>query len=538
FIADVTTAINQLSSEEKAQVPFKHDFHFSPYGNRLMAKLLVDEIRQHRWLSEGGGENGRYPISSNGSGSQSDADRYILGISCFYHNSAACLLKNGRILAAAEEERFSRIKHDRNFPHRAINYCLEEAGIQQNALDAIVYYDNAYQTFERLLHTQLAIGKAGEEAWMRVIPSWLQYKLAIPAYIRSSLKYKGTILHNAHHRSHAASAFFPSPFARAAILTIDGVGEWATASISHGVGSKITMLKEMHFPHSVGLLYSAFTQFIGFKVNNGEYKMMGLAPYGTPKYVDLITEHLVDMKEDGSIVLNMEYFAFLSQPRMTNEKFAALFDGPARHPDDPITQREMDIARSVQVVTEEIVIRMAQHAYELTGEKYLCLAGGVALNCVANGRLLREGPFEDIWIQPAAGDAGCALGAAIDIWHTYYSQPRLLPENGGSLQQGSYWGPSYSDAEIKAFLQTFSFPYRYIVPEERAQTIARFIENGKVLGHFCGRLEYGPRALGSRSILGDARNQEMQTTINLKIKYRESFRPFAPTVLAECISEY
>lgn len=536
-VADVTSPINNLPVADRAKVPFAHDFHFSPYGNQRVAEFIADEILRRDLLPGIAGQQQSFSIGANGSVKKPD-DAYILGISCFYHNAAACVIKNGAIVAAAEEERFTRIKHDRNFPNRAINYCLEEAGIQQTDLTAVVYYDNAYLTFERLLHTQLAIGEAGEEAWLRVLPSWLQYKLHIPELIRRYLQYEGLILQEVHHRSHAASAFYPSPYQRAAILTIDGVGEWATASISIGRDNQITMLKEMRFPHSVGLLYSAFTQFIGFKVNNGEYKMMGLAPYGQPKYVDLIYEHLVDLKEDGSIELNMEYFAFLAEPTMTNEKFATLFGGPARHPEEPVTQREMDIARSIQVVTEEIVMRMARHAYELTGEKYLCLAGGVALNCVANGRLLREGPFEDIWIQPAAGDAGCALGAALDVWHTYYGQPRTLSPDGRPLQRGSYWGPSYSTEEIKAFLDTFGYPYHSLGPDQRAQTVARLIEEGAVIGHFSDRLEYGPRALGSRSILGDARNQEMQTKINLKIKYRESFRPFAPSVLAEAVQTY
>jgi carbamoyltransferase len=538
YVADITTPIMRMPPEERARLPFKHDFHFSPYGNRRVAEIITTEITKRNLLPTPAPAKA-VTIDSNGrSQSPSHQDRYILGLSCFYHNSAACLIKNGQIIAAAEEERFSRVKHDRNFPHRAINYCLEEAGIQQHDLAAVVYYDNPYHTFERLMHTQLAIGKAGEEAFLRVVPSWLQYKLTIPALIRQNMRYDGIILQEIHHRSHAASAFYPSPFQRAAILTLDGVGEWATASISVGQDNQIRMLKEMRFPHSIGLLYSAFTQFIGFKVNDGEYKMMGLAPYGEPKYVDLIREHLVELKEDGSIELNMEYFAFLSQPTMTNGKFADLFGGPARHPDAPVTQRERDIARSIQVVTEEIILRMARHAHELTGEKYLCLAGGVALNCVANGRLLREGPFADIWIQPAAGDSGCALGAALDVWHTYLEEPRLVPVDGRSPQLGSCWGPAYSENEIRAFLHTFDYPYHKLDSKTRALTLARFIDEGKVIGHFSGRMEYGPRALGSRSILGDARSQEMQTTINLKIKYRESFRPFAPVVLAECAAEY
>lgn len=546
-VADITTPINKLPVEERARLPFQHDFHFSPYGNKVVADIIAAEITARNLLPRP--SQTPVTVSSNGERAQSGPkagleagleaqDNYILGISCFYHNSAAALLKNGEIIAAAEEERFSRIKHDRNFPHRAINYCLEEAGIQQDDLAAVVYYDNAYLTFERLMHTQLAVGEKGEEAWLRVLPSWIQHKLSIPSLIGRYMNYSGPVLHDVHHRSHAASAFYPSPFKRAAILTIDGVGEWATASISVGRDSEITMLKEMHFPHSLGLLYSAFTQFVGFQVNNGEYKMMGLAPYGEPVYVDLIYEHLVKVNDDGSIELNMDYFAFLSEPRMTTEKFDELFGGPPRHPSEPVTQRDMDISRSIQEVTEEIVMRMARHAHELTGEEYLCLAGGVALNCVANGRLLREGPFKDLWIQPAAGDAGCALGAALDTWHTYFGKPRTLSESGRSVQGGSFWGPSYTDTEIKAFLDTYGYPAQKMDENHRAHTVAGLIKEGKVVGHFSGRMEYGPRALGARSILGDARNQEMQTTINLKIKYRESFRPFAPAVLEECIGEY
>jgi carbamoyltransferase len=463
---------------------------------------------------------------------------YILGLSCFYHNSAACLIKDGEIVAAAEEERFTRVKNDRRFPHYAANYCLEEGGIHQQDLAAVVYYDNASLTFERVLHTQLTTGSQGEEAWLRVMPSWLQYKLHIPQLIRRYLHYDGLILQETHHRSHAASAFYPSPFERAAILTVDGVGEWATASIGIGNGSCMRLLKEMRFPHSLGLLYSAFTQFTGFKVNSGEYKMMGLAPYGEPKYVDTIYKHLVDLKKDGSVELNIDYFAFLAESSMTNGGFADLFGGPARRPESRITKREMDLARSIQVVLEEAILRMARYAYELTGESRLCLAGGVALNCVANGRLLREGPFADLWIQPAAGDAGGALGAALDAYYTYFNRPDAPARHSHGLQGGSYWGPEFSQPEIQAFLDTHGYPYRVLTASERAETIARLLEDGKVVGHFSGRVEFGPRALGARSILGDARNQEMQANLNLKIKYRESFRPFAPTVLAERVADY
>jgi carbamoyltransferase len=371
-----------------------------------------------------------------------------------------------------------------------------------------------------------------------MMPTWSRYKLRLPELIREYLCYDGLILQETHHRSHAASAFYPSPFEHAAILTIDGVGEWGTASIAVGHGNQIKLLKEMRFPHSLGLLYSAFTQFTGFQVNEGEYKMMGLAPYGQPKYVDTILKHLVDLKEDGSVELNMSCFAFLSEPTMTNDLFANLFGGPARKPNDRITQREMDIARSAQYVTELAILRMVSYAHQMTGEKNLCMAGGVALNCVANGRILREGPFQNLWIQPAAGDAGSALGAALDAYHCYFCGERVVSKSGRSMQRGSFLGPEFSDHEIRAFLDTNGYAYRKLAPAERPKVLASYIEQGQVVGHFAGRTEFGPRSLGARSIIGDARNQEMQVTLNLKIKYRESFRPFAPTVLAEKVSDY
>jgi carbamoyltransferase len=388
------------------------------------------------------------------------------------------------------------------------------------------------------MHTLLAVGATGREAWHRILPSWTRSKIHLSRLIRRYLRYDGLVLQEEHHRSHAASAFYPSPFERAAILTVDGVGEWATASIGIGNQSTLKLIKQMEFPHSLGLLYSAFTEFTGFQVNEGEYKLMGLAPYGEPRFVDTILKHLVDLKEDGSVELNMDYFAYLSQPTMTNERFAGLFGGPARAPESRITQREIDLARSIQWITEESVLRMGRYAHRLTGEKYLCLAGGVALNCVANGRLLREGPFEDIWIQPAAGDAGGALGAAFDAYHTYFKRPRTGPENGRDRQRGSYLGPNFSADEIRAFLNTHGYPHQRLSPTERGDVIAGFLAQGKVVGHFSGKMEFGPRALGSRSILGDARNEEMQVNLNVKIKYRESFRPFAPAVLRERASEY
>jgi carbamoyltransferase len=541
-VMDLTTPLRQRPRSERRRLVFQHDkTHFSPEGHRVVAGLLADAIATRGLLPARPPAPRPVPTAPQSNGhapSASDKPHYILGVSCFYHNSAAALIKDGEIVAAAEEERFSRVKNDRRFPHFAANYCLEEGGIQQHDLAAVVYYDNAPLTFERLVHTIAAVGPEGEDAWARAMPSWVQYKLHLPQLIRRYLKYDGLVLHELHHRSHAASAFYPSPFQRAAILTIDGVGEWATASIGVGHGGRIQLLKEMRFPHSLGLLYSAFTQFTGFKVNSGEYKMMGLAPYGEPKYVDTITEHLVHLKDDGSIELNLEYFAYLSHQTMTNERFAELFGGPARKPDERITQREMDLARSVQVVTEDVMLRMARHAHALTGERSLCLSGGVALNCVANGRILREGPFENMWIQPAAGDSGSALGAALDAYHNYFDRPRVRRTNGRSLQGASTCGPAFSGNEIAGFLDTHGYPYRVLARAERAQTIARMLDEGKVVGHFCGRTEFGPRALGARSILGDARNREMQVNLNLKIKYRESFRPFAPSVLEERVAEY
>lgn len=537
-VANLTSRLLALPKATRRSLTFARDAHFSPYGHRVLADALAAEIRQRRLLPSGS-VTSRSSVSPPGSGDGKPRQPlWILGLSCFYHNSAACLIKDGEIVAAAEEERFSRIKNDRNFPSRAANYCLEEAGINQDALSNVVYYDNAPLTFERILHSHLAAGEEGRDSWLRMLPPWVRYKLDLTRFIRGQLHYTGSVLHNLHHRSHAASAFFPSPFERAAILTVDGVGEWATASLGHGSGNEVTLLKEMHFPHSLGLLYSAFTHFTGFKVNSGEYKMMGLAPYGEPRYVKPILDHLVDLKEDGSVELHLEYFGFLAGVGMVNERFERLFGGPARHPESRITRREMDLARSIQVVTEESILRMARHAHRLTGESRLCLAGGVALNCVANGRLLREGPFADIWIQPAAGDAGGALGAALDTYHTYHGHPRKLSAGGRPAQRGSCWGPGFTDGEIRGFLDTHGYPYHHLDPSTRAQALARYLLEGKVLGHFAGRTEFGPRALGARSILGDARRQEMQAKLNLKIKYRESFRPFAPTVLAERVAQY
>ncbi len=547
-VIDVSSPLIRLPWATRQELAFRAG-HFTPFGNLLVAEMMAAAIRGRGLLPgrPAATEPGQRPPAVEPVTTRKtfvprkprkqSGSLNILGLSCFYHNSAAALVRDGKIVAAAEEERFTRVKADRRFPHQAVNYCLEEGRIDPGALDAVIYYDNSALTLERILHTQLAVGDTGEDTWLRAIPGWIRYKIHIPQLIRKYLAYDGRVLQEIHHRSHAASAFYPSPFERAAILTIDGVGEWATASIGVGSGSEIRMLEEMRFPDSLGLLYSAFTQFTGFKVNSGEYKMMGLAPYGEPKYADRILENLVDLKPDGSVELNLPYFEYLSRPTMTGDKFAELFDGPARTPDSRITRREMDLARSIQVVTEEAMLRMARHAHEVSGgEKLLCLAGGVALNCVANGRLLREGPFENIWIQPAAGDSGCAVGAALDAYHTYFGQPRVRSPR--PLQGGSYWGPEFSQEEIQAYLDTHGFPYHRLAEEERADVLAQSLADGKVLGHFSGRMEFGPRSLGARSILGDARSAEMQSDLNLKIKYRESFRPFAPSVLAEKVGEY
>ena len=462
---------------------------------------------------------------------------YIIGISCFYHDSAACILRDGEILAAAQEERFTRKKHDPRFPKNAINWCLKEAGITIGEVNYVVYYDKPFLTFERLLMSYLTVAPKGLRSWLEAMPLWLGQKLNIHKVIKRETGYAGDVLYTEHHEAHAASAFYPSPFNEAAILTIDGVGEWATASYGVAKDKDITLLKELHFPDSLGLLYSAFTHFTGFKVNSGEYKLMGLAPYGVPRYKDVILSELVDLKEDGSLRLNLSYFDFLSGMRMTNRRFADLFDGPPRTPESEITQREMDVAASIQSVIEEAVLKMGRHVHRETGQKKLCLAGGVALNCVANGRLLREGPYKNIWIQPAAGDAGGAMGAALSVWHRYLGKQRTNPR-GYDRQQGSYLGPSFSNNSVINFLEGKGYPYHELNEHTRARIIAEQIAAGKIVGYMSGRMEFGPRALGARSILGDARSDDTQTVMNLKIKYRESFRPFAPSVLEEKAPEY
>jgi carbamoyltransferase len=456
----------------------------------------------------------------------------ILGISAFYHDSAACLVKDGEITAAAQEERFSRIKHDHQFPHDAVKYCLKAGRITADDLDYVVFYDKPFIKFERILETYLSYAPRGWASFLMAMPLWLKQKLHLPKMISKSMGYEGKILFPEHHESHAASAFFPSPYKKAAFLTMDGVGEWTTTSFGVGDGNKVTIESEIRFPHSLGLLYSAFTYFTGFKVNSGEYKVMGLAPYGEPKYVDTIMDNLIDVKEDGSFKLNMDYFTYPYGLTMTGKAFEKLFDGPARKPESTLTQREMDLAKSVQVVTEEVMIRTARHIKKVTGEKYLCLAGGVALNCVGNGRILREGPFDDLWIQPAAGDAGGALGAALFTWYQLLGNERVV-DGSSDLQSGSYLGPEYQEDEIKKFLDTRGYSYQHLTNGDVPGVVADLIAQGKVIGWFQGRMEFGPRALGARSIIGDARSPEMQTQMNLKIKYRESFRPFAPSVLGE-----
>lgn len=462
----------------------------------------------------------------------------LLGISAFYHDSAACLLQDGQVVAAAQEERFTRKRHDSAFPARAVEYCLKQGAVTAAELDGIVFYDKPLLKFDRILETHLAWAPRGLKSFMMSVPVWLAEKLWMPSVIEKEVGKGIPLLFAEHHESHAASAFFPSPFERAAVLTVDGVGEWATSSYGVGQGSRVNMLKEMHFPHSLGLLYSAFTYLTGFKVNSGEYKVMGLAPYGQPKYEQAILDHLIDLKEDGSFAMNQEYFDYCAGLRMTSSKMDPLFGGPPRKPESKLTQREMDLAASVQAVTEEVLLRMARHIRKETGERHLCLAGGVALNCVANGKLLRAGIFDDIYIQPAAGDAGGALGAALAAYHHYHEKPRVMVA-GSDWQRGSYLGPEYSNEEIAARLIQLG-AVSHLLPDDETlcRQVAQLLSEGKVVGWFQGRMEFGPRALGARSIIGDARSPEMQKVMNLKIKFRESFRPFAPAVLAEKVSEW
>jgi len=467
----------------------------------------------------------------------------ILGISAYYHDSAAVLVRDGDILAAAHEERFTRRKHDAVFPSNAIRYCLFEAGIGLTDVDYIVYYEKPFLKFERLLETYLDNAPRGVVSFVTAMPVWIKEKLFLKQVLRKELRRIGDgkgvlppLLFTEHHHSHAASAFYPSPFKKAAVLCMDGVGEWATTSVWTGDGNRLIPQWQIEFPHSLGLLYSAFTYYCGFKVNSGEYKLMGLAPYGEPRYVNRILEHLIDLKEDGTFRLNMEYFGYLTGLKMTNERFDSLFGGPARRPEDPITEREMDIARSIQDVTEEIVLRLGRTVRKETGQDHLCMAGGVSLNCVANGRLLKSGLFKDIWVQPASGDAGGALGAALSVWYGYLGNKRVTP--GPDMMKGCYLGPSYTDSEIKGFLDRIGASYRLLTDDELLDAVSGLLSEQKVIGWFQGRMEFGPRALGNRSILGDPREPEMQSIMNLKIKFRESFRPFAPAVCEEDMNEY
>jgi carbamoyltransferase len=481
----------------------------------------------------------------------------ILGISAYYHDSAACLVEDGRIVAAAQEERFTRKKHDASFPSRAVDYCLREAGIAASELDLVGFYEKPLVKFERLLETYAACAPRGWRSYLMAMPLWLSEKLWMSDDIRSRLEgYEGDVLFGEHHESHAASAFYPSPFEQAAIVTMDGVGEWATSSIGVGRGHDIELLREMRFPHSLGLLYSAFTYFTGFKVNSGEYKVMGLAPYGEPKYVQLIKDHLIEIRDDGSLWMNMEYFTYPHGLTMTGGALERLLGGPARQPESKLTQREMDLARSIQDVTEEVMLKMTAFAHRETGLRDLCLAGGVALNCVGNGRILREGPFDELWIQPAAGDAGGALGVAMSLWHRYLDKPRLSPEGAGAWQRrsagspprtprpyadgmsGAFLGPCFRNDEIGRFLDANGYAARRLGGAAVAARVAALLADEKVVGLFQGRMEFGPRALGGRSIIGDARSPKMQSVMNLKIKFRESFRPFAPAVLREQVAEW
>ncbi len=462
---------------------------------------------------------------------------YILGISAYYHDSAAALLRDGEIVAAGQEERFTRIKGDASFPNEAVAFCLDRAGISIDEVDLVGFYDKPLLKFERILETYLSIAPRGFGSFLKAGPLWIKEKLFQRDDVAGELGYEGEILFAEHHESHAASAFFPSPFDEAAILTMDGVGEWATASIGRGHQHDLEILSELHWPDSLGLVYSAFTYYTGFKVNSGEYKVMGLAPYGEPKYLDLIYDHLMDLRDDGSFTLNQKYFNYLGGLTMTSPAFDELFGGPPRKPETRISQREMDLARSVQEACEEVVMRMARTAHERSGSKNLCLAGGVALNCVANGRVLREGPFENIWIQPAAGDAGGALGVAQLIWHRHLEKPRELNGKRDGMA-GAYLGPSFTPDEISTRLDRFGAKYQRLEREALLDQTAGLIANANVIGWFNGRMEFGPRALGSRSIIGDPRSPEMQTKMNLKIKFRESFRPFAPSVLEHRAADY
>ncbi len=471
---------------------------------------------------------------------------HILGVSAYYHDSAACLIREGEVVAAAQEERFTRKKFDARFPINAVNYCLQEGGITLSDLKYFVFYDKPLIKFERLLETYVAFAPKGIKSFLAAMPVWLKEKMLLKNVLQEELigldgiKVRSAlppVLFGEHHESHAASAFYPSPFESAAVLCMDGVGEWATTSAWLGEGKDLTPLWEIQFPHSIGLLYSAFTYYTGFRVNSGEYKVMGLAPYGKPKHVQAIYDHLIDLKPDGTFRLNMDYFNYCTGLTMTNGKFDDLFGGPPRKPESKLTQRDMDLARSIQEVTEEVMLRLARSLHRETGVENLCLAGGVALNCVGNGRILREGGFKGVWIQPSAGDAGGALGAALTVWHKLEGKPRTR-DGAHDAMEGSYLGPSFTNEEIEKFLDQKQAPYQRINDDVLFDKLAQELDDGKVLGWFQGRMEFGPRALGARSIVGDARNPKMQSVMNLKIKYRESFRPFAPSVLRDRVADY
>jgi carbamoyltransferase len=466
--------------------------------------------------------------------------RHVLGISAYYHDAAAALLRDGEIVAAAQEERFTRIKNEPDFPTQAIEFCLRYGGLKAAELDCVVFYDKPVLKFTRLLETYLAVAPGGWRTFPEVVANWLGGKLDLRKTIREELpglRAECPILFTAHHQAHAASAFYPSPFTEAAILTIDAVGEWATTTIGRGRGNTIELLKELRFPHSLGMLYSAFTDYCGFRINSGEYKLMGLAPYGQPIYAETIFRELLDLKADGSFWMNLDYFNFLRGTTMTNGRFHRLFGGPPRRPEEAIVQRHMDVARSIQAVTEEVVLRLARHAREVTGEKQLCLAGGVALNCVANGRLLRERVFDRIWIQPAASDAGGALGAALAAWHAQAADAGPGQAKTDAMR-GALLGPEFSDEEIETTLRSHGAKFKRLSTTELLDATVDLLQAGKVIGWFQGRMEFGPRALGNRSILGDARSPRMQSVMNLKVKFRESFRPFAPMVRRERVGDY
>ena len=520
-IVDLATPINTAHSVENDELFLSLCGHFTPKAHKLVADVLSKELQQTVSLSE---RKTTQKLSNR-------TDSFVLGISCFYHDSGAALLKNGQVIAAVQEERFTRIKHDKAFPGNAINYCLEEGNIGMNDLEAVVYYDYETWTIERVLHNSLAIGSKGDDFWKKAQKS-LYAKLKLPYIIRKETNYSGKIYKTQHHVSHAAGAFYLSPFDEAAILVIDGVGEWACSTIALGEGTKLKILAQQHYPHSLGLLYSALTYFCGFKVNSGEYKLMGLAPYGNPIYADTIKEHLVDIKDDGSIFLNLEYFSFLEGERMTNDRFAELFGGAERPRESDITRREMDIAASIQAVTEEIVIKMANHAYKISGKKYLVMSGGVALNCVSNGKLYDETPFEDFYFQPASGDAGGAVGCALN-W--YFEN---VDEAKKTNQPNAYLGPEFSNDETQAFLETKGLNYHRFDSQNRATEIADLLTNKNIIGYFDGRMEFGPRALGNRSIIANPMDVDMQSKLNLKIKFRESFRPFAPIFAEERTQDY